>query len=93
MICIHKIEHVEQLRAESRRNQQLEKKLIDITNENAQRLSTSETHIAELSEQIGLIEKQRYFYNYFLCLKVPKIIFQCARSNCYSTIKRTHCST
>ncbi|CAF3318713.1 unnamed protein product, partial [Rotaria sp. Silwood2] len=27
--------------------------------ENGQKMSTNETHIAELSEQIGLIEKQR----------------------------------
>ncbi|CAF1008332.1 unnamed protein product [Rotaria sordida] len=53
------IKHVEQLRVESKRNQQLEKKLIDITSENAQKISTSETHIAELSDQIGVIEKQR----------------------------------
>jgi hypothetical protein len=50
---------VEQLRAESKRNQQIEKKLSDITSENAQRMSTNETHMAELSEQIGVVEKQR----------------------------------
>ncbi|CAF2876500.1 unnamed protein product [Rotaria sp. Silwood2] len=53
------IKHVEQLRVESKRNQQLEKKLADIISENGQKMSTNETHIAELSEQIGLIEKQR----------------------------------
>ncbi|CAF3690365.1 unnamed protein product [Rotaria sp. Silwood1] len=51
--------HVDQLRVESKRNQQLEKKLADIINENAQKMSTNETHFADLSEQIGLIEKQR----------------------------------
>ncbi|CAF1186790.1 unnamed protein product [Adineta steineri] len=51
--------YTEQLRVESKRNQQLEKKLTDNTTEYAQRTSTNETHIAELSEQIGVIEKQR----------------------------------
>jgi hypothetical protein len=32
---------------------------LEITNEYAQKISTTETHIAELSEQIGVIEKQR----------------------------------
>ncbi|CAF3149855.1 unnamed protein product [Rotaria socialis] len=53
------IKHAEQLQVESKRNQQLEKKLADTLSENAQRMSTNEIHIAELSEQIGLIEKQR----------------------------------
>ena len=52
-------EHVERLRSESKRNQQLEKKLVELTSENAQRLSSSETQMADLSEQIGVIEKQR----------------------------------
>ncbi len=56
---IFQTKHFEQLRNESKRNQQLEKKLSEITSEHAQRMSTNETHIAELSEQIGVIEKQR----------------------------------
>ena len=59
--CLSRLqaEHVEQLRLESTRNQQLEKRLAEMANENAQRVAGTETHIAELSEQIGLIEKQR----------------------------------
>ncbi|CAF4143814.1 unnamed protein product [Rotaria magnacalcarata] len=53
------IKHAEQLQVESKRNQQLEKKLADTLSESAQRMSTNEIHTAELSEQIGIIEKQR----------------------------------
>lgn len=54
-----KTKYTDQLRTESKRNQQLEKKLSELTSEHAQRMSTTETQIAELSEQIGTIEKQR----------------------------------
>ncbi|UJR21891.1 hypothetical protein I4U23_024963 [Adineta vaga] len=51
--------YTEQLRTEFKRNEQLEKKLNESTTEQAQKMSTTETQIAELSEQIGIIEKQR----------------------------------
>ncbi|CAF0818271.1 unnamed protein product [Adineta ricciae] len=51
--------YTEQLRTESKRNELLEKKLNEASTEQAQKMSTTETQIAELSEQIGIIEKQR----------------------------------
>lgn len=53
------MKYSDQLRTESKRSQELEKKFADIRGEQAQRTTTTETNIAELSEQIGLIEKQR----------------------------------
>jgi hypothetical protein len=53
------MKYSDQLRIESKRNQEFEKKSAEIRNEHDQRTAANETHIAELSEQIGLIEKQR----------------------------------
>jgi hypothetical protein len=53
------MKYSDQLRTESKRNQEFEKKSTEIRSEYDQRMATTETQIAELSEQIGLIEKQR----------------------------------
>jgi hypothetical protein len=53
------LKYSDQLRSESKHHQELEKKSAEIRNEHDQRMTTNETRIAELSEQIGLIEKQR----------------------------------
>lgn len=53
------MKYSDQLRTESKRSQESEKKLSDLRTEHAQRMTETETHLAELSEQIGLIEKHR----------------------------------
>lgn len=53
------VEHAERLRLESKRNEELEKKILQINADHAQRMSENETQLADLAEQIGQIEKQR----------------------------------
>lgn len=53
------MKYSDQLRTESKRSQESEQKLADLRSEHGQKLTMTETHIAELSEQIGSIEKQR----------------------------------
>lgn len=45
---------------EEKRREQIESKINDLTAENAQRVALYENRIAELSEQIGFVEKQRF---------------------------------
>ncbi|CAF0807644.1 unnamed protein product [Didymodactylos carnosus] len=49
----------DELRTASKQNQYIEKKMNSLINENEVKVAKLETHIAELSDQIGAIEKQR----------------------------------
>lgn len=51
--------HSEQLRNEIKRNEQLEKQFTEIRHLHDQQMTANETRHSELSEQIGIIEKQR----------------------------------
>ena len=53
------MKYADQLRTESKRHQELEKKSAETRTEHDQRMTNNETQIADLSDQIGLIEKQR----------------------------------